>query len=286
MGNVTPTTAAVMIAQIWTREVEKPFYKSLFFARLVKQRGDLVQGGGNTINVPFLSIYNARTKAAGTPVTYDAATETEITISINNQVYLAVLIEDIAKVQANYNLQELYRGAQAEAVARAIDTSLAGLYTGAGATVAAGTNVTDANVISTVYNLDSNNVPRTQRYGVIGAGCHQDLLNVNKYTVYDSTGRPGVAVAADTGESSLIARVYDFDLMMSNNVAVASGSPNLGEEMFFHTSAMSLALQLKPTYKMEDSADYIGMKTVLHAIYGVAVERPVALVNMTRNTTA
>src|SRR5258708_28214815 len=163
MGNVTTTTAANLIAQIWNKEVEKPFYKSLFFARLVKQRGDLVQGGGNTINVPFLSIYNARTKSAGTAVTYDAATETEITISINKQMYLAVLIEDIAKVQANYNLQELYRGAQAEAVARAIDTDLAALYTAAGTTVSGGAPFTDAHTISTGYPLASNKLPRPPR---------------------------------------------------------------------------------------------------------------------------
>lgn len=284
-GNVTPTTVAVDIAQIWTKEIEKPFYKALFFAKIVKQRGDLVSGGGNQINIPFLSTYNARAKVAGTAVTYDANTETSITLSINKQYYLAVLIEDISKVQSNYNLQEVYRGAQAEAVARQIDTDLASLYTGAGTTVTGGATITDAAIISTVVALDVNNVPRANRYGVIGANTHGDLLNVNKYTTYDSTGQRGTATSSDNwdlADGSLIANVYGFDLLMSNNVVTASGP--LGENMFFHESAMSLALQLKPTYKMEDSVDYIGMKTVLHTIYGVAVERPTALVNLTRTT--
>ena len=281
MGNVTTTTAAVDIAQIWTKEIEKPFYANLAMAKLVKQRGDLVQGGGSTINVPFMSIYNARAKTAGTAVTFDAATETSINISINKQYYLAVLIEDIAKVQANYNLQEVYRGAQAEAVARQIDTDLAGLYGSAGTTTAAGAALTDASVITTVVALDTANVPRSERYGVIGAGAHGDLLNVNKYTTYDSTGMKGTATGSgSTNDSSLIANVYGFDLQLSNNVAFSA----TGKEMFFHKSAISLALQLKPTYKMEDSVDFIGMKTVLHTIYGVAVERPTALAVITRNT--
>jgi hypothetical protein len=281
MANVTTTTAAVDIAQIWTKEIEKPFYKNLAFAKLVKQRGDLVQGGGGTINIPFLSTYNARAKASGTAVTFDAATETSITLSINKQYYLAVLIEDIAKVQANYNLQEIYRGAQAEAVARQIDTDLASLYGSAGTTTAAGAALTDASVITTVVALDTNNVPRSERYGVIGAGAHGDLLSVNKYTTYDSTGKTGTAVGSgSTNDSSLIANVYGFDLQLSNNVVFAT----TGQEMFFHKSAISLALQLKPTYKMEDSVDFIGMKTVLHTIYGVAVERATALAVITRNT--
>ena len=284
-GNVTVTTAAKYIAQVWTKEIEKPFYNALYFAKLILQRGDLVQGGGNIINVPFLSIYNALTKTAGTAVTYNVNTETAIQITINQQVYLAVLIEDIAKVQANYNLQEIYRGAQAEAVSRAIDTSIASLYTGAGSTITGGATITDANMIATVLALDNGNVPLTDRYGVIGVGMHSDLLNVNKYTTYDSTGKRGNATDSqnwDLADNTMVASVYGFDLMKTNQVVVAT----TGQEMFFHKSAMSLALQLPPTYKMEDSADYIGMKTVLHAIYGVAVERPSALAVITRPTAA
>lgn len=286
VGNITTTTAAVTIAQQWTKDVEKPFYAALEFANLVTRRDSLVSGGGNTINVPFLSLYNARAKAAGTAVTYDTNTETSIVMSINKHYYSAILIEDIAKVQSNYNLQDLYRGAQAEAVARQIDTDLASLYASAGTTVAAGAALTDANMISVVAALDAANVPRSQRYGVIGAGAHSDLLGVNKYVAYDQTGKTGVAVSGNNGgggaPSSLVSSVYGFDLYLSTNVQVST----TGREMFFHKKALSLALQLKPTYKMEDSVDYIGMKTVLHAIYGVAVERPSALVQVTRTTSA
>src|SRR4051812_45905307 len=127
-GNITTTTAAVMIQQVWTREVELPFYKALKLAPLVTDRSSLVADGGNTVNIPFLATLTARSKASGTQVTYDNNTETNVQISINKQTYSAVLIEDIAKVQANYDLQNIYRGAQAEAVARQIDTDIASLY--------------------------------------------------------------------------------------------------------------------------------------------------------------
>lgn len=285
-GPITTATAANLIAQLWTKEVEKPFYNSVYLAKLVKQRGDLVQNGGSTINVPFLQIFNARAKAAGTAVTFDTNAEANVQISINKQYYLAILIEDIAKVQANYNLQELYRGAQAEAVGRQVDTDLASLYTAAGNTIAAGAALTDANFISATALLDAANVPRSERYAVIGANSHGDLLNVNKYTTYDSTGIKGTANSSDTwdlADNTLVASVYGMDVLVSNNVVTAA---SVGHDLIFHKSAMSLAMQLKPTYKMEDSVDYIGTKTVLHTIYGVAVERPAALINLTRTTAA
>lgn len=277
-GNVTVTTAAVYIQQAWTKDVQKPFYKALQASKLVTQRGELVADGGNTINVPFLQTLNARAKAAGTAVTYDNNTETQVQISINKQYYSAVLIDDIAKVQSNYNLQELYRGAQAEAVARQMDADITGLYGSAATSVSAGANVTDANIITIVQTLDANNVPRTNRYGLIGAYTHGDLLNINKYVAYDQTGNKGVAVT-----DGLVSNVYGFDLYMTNNLSTVVGTPNVGHSLFFHKSAISMAVQKSPTYKMEDSVDYIGMKTVLHAIYGVAVERSTAMVDLQRN---
>ena len=286
IGNITTATDAALIAQKWTKEVELPFYKALRFQPLITQRGNLVADGGNVINVPFLSTLNARSKAAGTAVTYDNNTEASITINVNKQTYSAVLIEDIAKVQANYDLQTLYRGAQAEAVARQVDTDIASLYTGAGNVVSAGATVTDANVISLVTTFDANNVPRSERYGIIGAYTEGDLLNINKYTAYDQTGKTGTAVDAGTSDDSLVGRLYGMELHLSNNVVVSAGTPNIGHDLFFHKKALSIAMQLAPTYKMEDSVDFIGMKAVLHTIYGVAVERATALIDLQRNTAA
>lgn len=275
MANVTTTTAAKMIAEVWTKKIEKPFYKGLYFADLVTRRDELVAGGGNKINIPFLSTYNARDKASGTAVTYDANTETEIELTINVHKYLAFVIEDIVKVQSNYNLQEAYRGAQNEAVLRAIDTSLASLHASAGTNVAGGATADDADILSVVLALDLANVPQSDRAGVVGAKVMNDLRAVNKYSTYDQTGKTGLAVSSNPS----IPMVYGMQIHMSNNVVDdATNTHNL----FFHKSAISLAIQLKPTYKMEDSVDEIGLKCVLHSIYGLAVERSAALVDLER----
>lgn len=277
MANITVTTAAKYIAEKWTRKIEKPFYKDLYFADKVLRRDELVSDGGNKINIPFMSSYDARDKTAGNAVTFDANTETEIELTINKHKYLAFIIEDIVKVQANYNVAEAYRSAQKEAVLRAIDSDLAGLHASAGTNVAGGATVDDADMLAVVLALDLANVPQSERYGIVGAKVMGDLRAVNRYSVFDQTGKEGLAVSG----KGLVTTAYGFELDMSNNVVDDTTNTH---NLFFHKSAMSLALQLKPTYKMEDSVDYIGVKSVLHTIYGVAVERSAALVDLERNS--
>ena len=277
MANITVTTAAKYIAEKWTRKIEKPFYKDLYFADKVLRRDELVADGGNKINIPFMSSYDARDKSAGTAVTFDANTETEIELTINKHKYLAFIIEDIVKVQSNYNLAEAYRAAQKEAVLRAIDSDLAGLHASAGTNVSGGATVDDADMLAVVLALDLANVPQSERSGIVGAKVMGDLRAVNRYSVFDQTGKEGLAVSG----GGLVTTAYGFELSMSNNVVDDTTNTH---NLFFHKSAMSLALQLKPTYKMEDSVDYIGVKSVLHTIYGVAVERSAALVDLERNS--
>lgn len=274
-GPITLTTAAKFIAEKWTRKIEKPFYKALYFEDLVLRRDELLADGGNKLHIPFMSQYDARDKVGGTTITYDNNTETEILLTINKHKYLAFIIEDIVKVQSTYAVQQAYRDAQTEALARAVDTDIASLHASAGTNVAAGATIDDADMLSVVLALDLANVPQTGRAGIVGAKGMGDLRAVNKYTTYDQTGEKGLAVRKD----NLIANVYNMDMYMSNNVVDdATNTHNL----FFHKSAISLAIQLKPTYKMEDSVDYIGVKSVLHTIYGVAVERSAALVDVER----
>lgn len=276
-GPITVTTAAKFIAEKWTRKIEKPFYNALYFADLVLRRDELVSDGGNKIHIPFMSTYNARDKAAGTAVTFDNNTETEITLTINKHKYLAFIIDDIVKVQASYAIQEAYRAAQTEAVTRAMDADLGGLHASAGTNVSGGATIDDADMLSVILALDLANVPQTGRSGVVAAKVMGDLRAVNKYVAYDQTGKTGLAVAKD----NLIANVYNTDIYMSNNIVDDLTNTH---SLFFHKSALSLAVQLKPTYKMEDSVDYIGMKSVLHTIYGVAVERSAAFVDLERTS--
>lgn len=280
-SNVTAAIAKTSqyIPEIWTKEIQAPFESSLQAAKLVQDRSGLVQGGGDIVNIPFTATVSARAKAASTDITYDSPEGAPITLNIDKHYYVGVLIEDIAKVQATYDLKSAFQGRMAFALAEQIDTDLLALYASAGTTVSGGADVDDADVISVVTAFDVAKTPMSERRGVIGTGTKGDLLSVNKYTAYDQTGKTGKAV---DGTHGLVASVYDMDLHMSQNVPVST----TGRNLFFHKSAINVAKQQAPKFEMEYSVDSLGWKTALHTVYGVGVERAASIIEVTRTTSA
>lgn len=278
-SNVTRTIAqtAQYIPEIWTREVQQPFDRVLQIAKLVQDRSGLMAAGGDTLNIPFTAGVNARAKAASTNITYDSPEGTPIVLNVDKHYYVGVLIEDIAKVQATYDLKAAFQLRMAEALARQIDTDLHGLYTAAGTSVAGGAAIDDADMIAIVTAFDNAFTPLDMRRGVIGNNSKADLLGVNKYTAYDQTGKTGKAVDGSTG---LIASVYDMDLYHSMNVPTAT----TGRNLFFHKNAINIAKQQAPKFEAEYSVDALGWKTALHCVYGVGVERAASVVELTRTT--
>jgi hypothetical protein len=282
-SNVTRAIAqnAQYIQERWTRDIQQPFDKQLQAAKLVQDRSGLVADGGDTLNVPFVAGVNARAKVASTGVTYDSPDGAPVTLAIDKHYYVAVLIEDIAKIQSSYDLRAAFQQRMAEGLARQVDTDLMGLYASAGTTVAGGATITDASILAIVNAFDVGNTPFSDRHGIVGHNTKTDLLGINKYVAYDQTGDKGVATHGD-GDMSL-GNIYGIDLNHSGNVAVASSN---GHNLFFHRSAITLMQQKAPTFEMEYSVDYIGWKTVLHTVYGVGTERPGSLIDLTRTTAA
>jgi hypothetical protein len=278
-SNVTRSIAqtAQYVQEKWTRDIQQPFDKILQAAKLVQDRSDLVSDGGDIIRVPFVAAVDARAKAASTNVTYDSPDGTAIAINIDKHYYVAVLIEDIAKVQSNYGLQSAFKERMTEALARQIDTDLMALYASAGTSVSGGAAVDDADIIAVVAAFDAGNTPQGQRRGIIGHNTKADLMGVNKYVAYDQTGKTGKAV---DGTDGLVASLYGMDLYHSGNVPTST----TGRNLFFHKRAITLAQQLAPKFELEYSVDAIGTKTVLHTIYGLGVERAGSVIELTRTT--
>lgn len=268
---------AEVIKEIWDKEIHKPFYKSLQAAKLVNRDDGLVSAGGDTIRKPFLDTVDARAKSASTDVTFDVPFGTAISYAIDKHYYSAVRIEKIAEVQSNWNLQEAFRGAQGEALARQVDTDILGQYGSVGTTVTGGAAVDDADILSVVAAFDAANTPMDLRRGIVGPYTKNDLLNVNKYVAYDQTGKTGTAVAG-----GMVSSLYDMDIYMSQNVPVST----TGRNQFFHKSALSLAEQLAPVTETEKVAKSLALDVVVHTIYGVNVDRAGSYIAVTRTTAA
>lgn len=285
----TPTTnsnttraiaqTAEYIQEVWTREIEQPFDKKLQIAKLVQDRSGLVAAGGDTIKVPFTAGVDARAKAASTQLTFDVPNGAPVSIAIDKHYYVGVLIEDIAKVQSNYDLKSAFYERMAEGLARQIDTDLMALYSVAGTTVSGGAAIDDADILAVVAAFDASNTPTAMGgiHGVIGNNTKADLLGVNKYVAYDQTGKTGKAV---DGTDGLVGSLYGIDLYHSGNVP----TDTTGRNLFFHKKAITKAVQQKPKFETEYSVRDLGWLTALHTIYGVGAERTASIVELTRTS--
>lgn len=266
MGNVTPTTGAVFIPEVWAADIQKHVKANLVLANLVKRADADVAEYGDKVHFPFLAEVAARTKTPGSDVTFDAATESEIALDIDQHKYFAFVVEDIVKAQSKYDLRSAYTEAAGYAVAKAIDSSLAALGAGFSQTVSAGAALEDADVISAIQTLDAGDVPRENRAFVIHPEAMADLRALDKFTRYDAVGKNGVQDGRNNG---LVANVYGIDVYMTTQITETAGTPNLLNNMMFHKDALVAAIQVAPKVEAEYSVDKLGWKVATHTIYGV-----------------
>jgi len=266
MGNVTPTTAAVFVPEVWAADIQKHTKANLVLADLVKRADADVAQFGDKVHFPFLAEVSARDKSAGTDVTFDAATESEITLDIDKHKYFAFVVEDIVKAQSKYDLRAAYTEAAGYAMAKAIDSSLAALATGFSQTVSAGAALEDADVIDAIQTLDAADVPRENRAFVIHPEAMADLRALDKFTRYDAVGQQGIQAGRNNG---LVANVYGIDVYMTTQVSTTAGTPDLLNNMLFHRDALVAAIQVAPKVEAEYSVDKLGWKVAAHTIFGV-----------------
>ena len=281
MGNVTTTTAANFIPEVWAADIQKHTKANLVLADLVKRADADVAQFGDKVHFPFLAEVAARDKSAGSDVTFDAATEAEIQLDIDKHKYFAFVVEDIVKAQSKYDLRAAYTEAAGYAIAKAIDSSLASLATGFSQTVTAGAALEDADVISAIEYLDVADVPRENRNFVIHPEAMSDLRALDKFTRYDAVGQAGIQAGRNNG---LVANVYGIDVYMTTQVTTTAGTPDLLNNMLFHRDALVAAVQVAPKVEAEYSVDKLGWKVAAHTIFGVKELRDNHGVRVTLNS--
>ena len=96
MANVTTTTAAKFIPEVWKEAILDYAEATFRIKNQVTNVSDVATG--DTVHVPRVSQETAAAKSAGSAVTYSAQTDGEASISIDQHAYEAKKIEDIVRV--------------------------------------------------------------------------------------------------------------------------------------------------------------------------------------------
>jgi N4-gp56 family major capsid protein len=282
---VTITTAATFIPEIWSDEIVAAYKKSLVAANLFKKMS-FTGKKGDTVRIPSPTRGNASVKNANAQVTLIAATETDKVISINNHYEYSRLIEDIVEVQALSTLRRFYTDDAGYALARQVDTSLvqlgrtfnggsgvtySGAYIGGDGTTAynSGTPnasaLTDAAIRRTIQRLDDADVPMEGRFFMIPPSSRNTLMGLNRYTEQAFVGESGNNNTIRNGE---IGNLYGIPVFVSSNCDTATGAARIC--LLGHRDAAVLVEQVGVRSQTQYKQEYLGTLYTADTLYGVA----------------
>ena len=285
-NQITTTTAAVFIPEVWSNEVRAEYEKRLVMANLVKKINHNNKAG-DTIHIPDVSNISAHDKAANTQVTLNAVTESEIAIVLNKHKESSFVVEDIVKVQASYDLRSLYTKKAGYAIAKAVEDDIIALYSGATHAVIGGdgttawdpsansnagngSDLTDVGIRNMIELLDSNDVPDEDRFMVIPPCQKNVLLGIDKFINSRYVeGRPVV--------NGHFGNIYGVEVYYSNNlptVTADDGSTKYKIGFLFQREALVYAEQLAPRSQSQYKQEYLGWLVTIDTIYGVKIYRP------------
>jgi hypothetical protein len=266
MSDTTVTTAAAFIPEIWSPEVMYALKNSLEFRALAKIE-ESTKGKGDKVHMGRINFGTARDKTANSAITFDATTDTDVTITLDKDKYKALLVNDIAKIQSEINLLQAKVMEVSYPVAKAIDLDIVGLYSSISASVNAGA-ATASTILGKLLilkrTLDAANAPRDGRVLVVEPYTESILLETDKLTSSDYINQ-GVNPLVD----GAIGRIIGFDVVPSNNIQTSGG---YYQNMAFVKNrslgmAISKDIGLEAWRESKEFSDAIAA----HAIYGVGI---------------
>jgi hypothetical protein len=296
-NNVTVTTAAKFIPEIWSDEIVAAYKKNLVLANVINKmnfRGKK----GDTVHVPKPTRGSASAKVASSQVTLIAATEDEVVINIDKHFEYSRLIEDIVSVQALASLRRFYTDDAGYALGVQTDSDIwtlfksigngngssyqnSGVYEFNSTTAVAydgtvGNAFNDAGFRKAIQILDDADTPMDGRSFVIPPVLRNTLMGTNRYTEQAFTGEVG---AANTIRNGRVGNLYGIEVYISSNApSLESGAARLAG--LFHRDAFTLVEQLgvrsQTQYKQEWLADLLTADT----LYGVKTVRTDAAVGL------
>lgn len=283
-NQVTITTAATFIPEVWSDEIVAAYKKNLVAANLFKKMS-FVGKKGDTVHIPSPTRGTASLKAENTQVTLQAATEGDIAVSIDKHYEYSRLIEDIVEVQALSSLRRFYTDDAGYALAKQVDTSLiqlgrgfngstgatyGGAYIGGDGTTAytSGSSnasaLTSAGIRRTVQRLDDADVPMEGRFFLIPPSARNTLMGISEYTAQSFVGEVGAGNTIRNGE---IGSLYGIPVFVSSNADTATGGARIA--LMGHKDSAVLVEQQGVRSQTQYKQEYLGTLYTADTLYGV-----------------
>jgi hypothetical protein len=223
-GTFSQTNVAAFEPDIWGERLNDFMKKKLVMANFFTNRSAEVADGGRTLETPNLTEMSANAKSNATAVTLNSATETKITLTVDQWYEVSFAIEDAeaAQVKRSYVLQERYAKDAAYTIASKLDAAIAALFSGFSQVVGLSTQaVVDSDLRKAIGLMEAGN------FDLDECAFFFDSKVFWNYVMGLTNFNTASANAYPANFSPLLKPVgslYGIPVLRSNNIAFISGA--------------------------------------------------------------
>lgn len=290
MATITTTEYANAIPTIVAANALGYLKSNTVFAQLINRDFDNeVASYGQTIDVTIIPDLDVNDKGENDVVTLQNPTVGKTSVTLDNHKEVSFLIEDFAKALARPDyLSGLMETGMAK-LAETMDASIAALYAGFSQTIDATAGLAETHFRQSRKMLNTARVPLAGRWAVLHEDAEYELLGIEKFVNRDYAelqGAPQGLLNAYSG------RFMGFNVYMDQNIVTVAGGldPDEHKNLFGHRNSAVLVtrpLAAAPAgmgavqtvmneggigvrVTMSYDTDYLGVKTTLDVLWGVA----------------
>jgi len=269
-GNVTITTAANFIPEMWRDAILDYAERKFQMRNQVLDFSSMLSSGGDILNIPKVTEETAAAKSANTAVTYTNNTDGVIQLAVDQHHYEAKRIEDIVRVQESADLFNAYAQSMGYALAKKVENYLALLVQGAtgnDVSLSSDNTFTTALIRSGLQKLLDAGYDYTdgEHYFYCSPAAYMSLLSLGDFTEAQKRGDAENPLA-----SGRIINAYGLEVYPSTDWDDDGGS---GDETatIFNKNSVYFAQQLAPRVQSSYDIDHLATSVVADVLFGAAL---------------
>jgi hypothetical protein len=289
-ATMSSTTLASNIPLIWGEKINEFYKLKLMLADFFVDRSSELAGGGSALYTPNLTEFTAAAKSNATAVTLNNATDTKVTLTVDQWYEVSFSIEDreAAQVKHSYYLQERYAQGAGYTIARKLEVALAGLFDNFSTSVGASTTaLADSEIRAAIAALEVVGIDTTSdvAFFVHPNVFWKQIQNLDKFSL--AVNSPVNDPTAKTPKATL----YGIPVYVSANIQYISGTVGRSgalahkDALHFATSPLGSGGSLsggsmtgKYGVRVQSNyiPEYLGTLTTADLLYGVVENRDTA----------
>lgn len=273
-GNVTQTTAANFIPEMWREAILDYAERRFVLKNQVTDMSSMLAGGGDILHIPKVDEETAAAKSAGGAITYTNNTDGKIDLTVDQHFLNAKRIDDVVRVQESAGLFNAYAQSMGYALAKKVENFIAELVQTATANdvaLAADDTFTTALVRDGLEKLldagfdygDGNT------YMYASPKAYMSLLGLGDFTSANIRGD-----AENPNATGRLINAYGMELFPSTDWS-EGGNASTETATIFRPEAVYYAQQQDFRVQSAYDIDYLATSIVADVLFGAALSHAV-----------